>query len=124
MHGKLNACTNCPYHLITILVFHKFFSNLFRELVRCLQSCVRVVMSTCSGMGKTLFVQRIAAMLGALTHHSSTPVYVCIPINGPQVSSDKILNYLTPHLQGPSAPSPQLLHFDISHMVNLNMLWV
>ena len=87
--------------------------------MRCLQSCVRVVMSTCSGMGKTLFVQRIAAKLSALTHHSSTPVYVCIPINGPQVSSDQIVRYLMPHLQGPSAPLPQLLHFDISHMVHL-----
>jgi hypothetical protein len=102
--------------LDTTLLLSQTIGGPERELVRCLQSCVRVVMSTCSGMGKTLFVQRIAAKLSALTHHSSTPVYVCIPINGPQVSSDQIVRYLMPHLQGPSAPLPQLLHFDISHM--------
>lgn len=78
-------------------------------------SSVHLVYSTQPGMGKSLYVQRMAERLKEVH-----PVdYVCIPIHGPVVSVDQITEQLlSTMMQGTNNSHLQVLHFDISHSVS------
>ena len=75
------------------------------------RSCVRVVSSTRAGMGKTLFVTRMAEKLQSLVVHD---VHVIIPVHGPLVTTDSVVQYLVNHQ---STSHCTILHFDISPSV-------
>ena len=83
-----------------------------------MQSSVRVVISTRPGMGKSLYVKRIAEKMSSLCGgNAEEPQCVCISVNGPEATSNEIVKFLLPHYQIPSASFPQTLHFDIAHSV-------
>lgn len=71
---------------------------------------MRVVSSVRSGMGKTLYIKRMAEQL---CEHKPSDASICtvIPIHGPVVSSDTIVEYLKEHDSG------SLLHLDIAPTV-------
>ena len=74
------------------------------------RSAVRVVSSTRAGMGKTLFITRMAEKLDA-----GDKSYLIIPIHGPYVTIDSVMKYLLKHQDN---CSPVIVHFDISPLVN------
>ena len=96
------------------------FSN--REIQSSLELNVRVVLSTCSGMGKSLHIKRMKALLpDSVNGHSS---YVCIPIHGPDVSVRRILEQMEDCMQNPTAPFPQIVHFDVAISVSMYINFV
>ena len=76
--------------------------------------CVRVVSSTRSGMGKSLFISRMveSQRLGDMDE------CVTIPIHGPVVSSDIVLDFLSPHITSHCTS----FHFDIAPRVSTHEL--
>ena len=79
---------------------------------------MRVVISTRPGMGKSLYVKRIAEKMASLCGGNyENDQCICISVNGPEATADEIVEYLLPHYQTPSASFPQTLHFDIAHSV-------
>ena len=73
-------------------------------------SCVRIVSSTRSGMGKSLFITRMADKLNAGSTH------VTIPIHGPEVTPDTVMEFLKDHMEDANST---IFHFDISPTVNI-----
>ena len=63
-------------------------------------------------MGKTLFITRMAEKLQSVTRDSGI---ITIPIHGPQVTSDSVMESLVKHQ---STSHCTILHFDISPSVN------
>lgn len=94
-------------------------------------SCVRVVFSERSGMGKSLYVQRMAKQLGDKINKCVEAVHSVIPIHGPLVNSDVVLSMLKDHYRDPKckiyhfdiAPNVSYLHVNYFDCVNLVMLW-
>ena len=76
------------------------------------RSCVRVVSSTRAGMGKTLFVTQMAKKLHSEVIGSK--LQTTIPVHGPHVSIDSVMQYLINHCDSSYAT---ILHFDISPLV-------
>ena len=76
-------------------------------------SCVRVVNSTRSGMGKSLFITRMADKLTEYT--SMDARHVTIPIHGPEVTSDTVMEFLKDHMKGATST---IFHFDIAPTVS------
>ena len=91
------------YSAMSMNVFFVFFHS---------SSCVRIVSSTRAGMGKTLFVNRMADKLRQLKMQGT--VLVTIPIHGPQVTTDSVMQYLVNHQDSSYCT---ILHFDISPSV-------
>ena len=77
------------------------------------RSCVRVVSSTRSGMGKSLYVKRMADQLRA--HKAVGTVCVTIPLHGPTVSPDIVMEFLKEHLMDLHCT---IFHFDIAPSVS------
>lgn len=77
------------------------------------RSCVRVVYSSRSGMGKSLFIQRMAEKLASGKDPHS--VCVTIAIHGPHVSPSVVLHYLKGHYND---KWPMIFHFDIAPSVS------
>ena len=78
----------------------------------CCRSCVRVVLSSRAGMGKTLFVTRMAEKLKALIPGKNR--LVTIPVHGPFVTTDSIMECLVCH---EDTSDCAILHLDISPSV-------
>ena len=76
------------------------------------RSCVRIVSSTRAGMGKTLFVSRMADKLQEMKVEGT--VLLTIPIHGPHVTTDSVMQYLVDHQDSSYCT---ILHFDISPSV-------
>lgn len=66
--------------------------------------------STRAGMGKTLFITRMAEKLDA-----GDKSHLIIPIHGPYVTVDSVMKYLLKHQDNCSCV---IIHFDISPLVN------
>ncbi len=79
---------------------------------------VRIVISQRSAMGKSLFVQRLAENLSLYRKHLSDRVLVTIPIHGPVVTQDVILDFLTKHMNNPTCC---IYHIDISPSVMISI---
>ena len=78
-------------------------------------SCVRVVSSYRSGMGKSLYVRRMAEQLELLQmEQSGADPLVSIPIHGPLVSADTVVEFLQEHFD---AQQCSIFHFDIAPTV-------
>lgn len=76
----------------------------------CCRSCVRLVTSQRSGMGKTLFIQRLEEKLH-MNVRSPDKVCVTVPLHGPQVTPDIVMDYLEKHMQ---ALPCTIFHLDIA----------
>ena len=60
-------------------------------------------------MGKSLYVQRLAEQLKKIS--AAKPVHVIIPLHGPVVTADTVLNFFLDHY---SDPSCCIYHLDIA----------
>ena len=91
------------------------------------RSMVRLVISNRAGMGKTLFITRLVEKLDRVRskrllfqtapqqRRQAGDNLVTIPIHGPQISSDVIMNMLTkPTMQ----QSPKIIHLDVAPQVS------
>lgn len=99
------SVVDCDRYMILILCFLCRFSFLFRL-------CVRVVLSSRAGMGKTLYITQMAEKLQSKVEGYN--VLITIPIHGPVVTTDSVMEYLVKH-SGTSHCA--ILHFDISPSV-------
>ncbi len=75
--------------------------------------CVRVVSSTHSGMGKSLYVKRRATSLKQKI--CGDDVHVTIPIHGPVVTADSIMDCLKNHIERDNCT---IYHLDIAPRVS------
>ncbi|XP_064403130.1 E3 ubiquitin-protein ligase RNF213-like isoform X2 [Halichondria panicea] len=75
-------------------------------------SCVRVVSSTRSGMGKSLYVKKISASLRKAI--SNDGVHVTIPIHGPVVTADTLMDYFKNYA---GRDNSTIYHLDIAPRV-------
>jgi len=76
---------------------------------------VRVVASKVSGMGKSLYVKRLAQRL-----QKECPIksqHVIVPIHGPVVNADTVMASLCNHTAYQTATA-QIIHFDIASSVS------
>lgn len=78
-------------------------------------SCVRVVSSERPGMGKSLFIKRLAEKLGVISSTSAEAVKAVIPIHGPVVTSDVMLTFLKEHYKDDKC---KIYHFDLASSVS------
>jgi len=78
-------------------------------------SCVRVVSSTRSGMGKSLFITRLADLLKEYMS-TDTTVHVTVPIHGPVVTPDTVMEFLKYHVEEATST---IFHFDIAPSVSM-----
>lgn len=76
--------------------------------VFCFRANVRIVTSQRSGMGKSLFIKRMAQALQCTDQHQ--PHLVSIPIHGPLVTADTVMELLKLHL----CVQFSIFHFDIA----------
>ena len=76
---------------------------------------MRIVASTRSGMGKSLYVMRMADILRCQKEVGS--VCVTIPVHGPVVNPDTVMEFLKDHMVDSNCT---IFHFDISPNVNAN----
>ena len=81
------------------------------------RSCARVVSSKRTGMGKSLFIQRMANQLGVVTNNPTKSTPVVIPIQGPVVTADVVLNFLKDHYREDKC---KIYHFDIAPSVSMH----
>jgi len=80
------------------------------------RSSVRVVASDASGMGKSLYVEKLVQKL---QQRSKTDLHVIVPVHGPVVNTDIIMTSLCHHIPNYSAPPAQIIHLDIAPSVSL-----
>ena len=83
---------------------------------------VRMITSERGGMGKSLYVTKLIKKLQQeLPNPADYPLYITIPIHGPDVDLDVILKHLLQHQQKHHLidPPPQIFHFDISPSVSI-----
>ena len=78
------------------------------------RSCVRVVTSDHPGMGKSFYIQEMAKTLRKQA--MKTCYNYTIPIHGPEVTPDTVMEFLSEHLQDPSR---SMYHLDISSDVSI-----
>ena len=83
------------------------------------RSTVRVVASDVSGMGKSLYIERLAARLAEKLEkqYQIKSQYIIIPIHGPVVNADTVMASLCNHVIG-EIPIAQIIHFDIASSVS------
>lgn len=79
-------------------------------------SSVRIVKSYRSGMGKSLFVSRLAERLQ--DHLGVSDVHVTIPLHGPIVTLDSVLELFKDHSMDPKCC---IYHLDIAP--NVRNIW-
>ena len=77
--------------------------------------CVRVVSSTRSGMGKSLYIQRRAEELKR-NLPSTEPTHVTIPVHGPVATSDIMLDFFKQHM---ARETCTIYHLDIAPSVSV-----
>lgn len=78
------------------------------------RSCVRVITSDHPGMGKSFYIQQMAESLRA-TVGKTTAKYSIIPIHGPEVTSDTVMNFLNKYVEHPPC---SMYHVDIASDVS------
>lgn len=81
-----------------------------------MKSIAHVILSTRSGMGKTLRVKRMAEIIKRI--NNSMLAHISIPIHGPEISIRYILEQLKPCMQDPTDPHPQIIHFNVAQSVS------
>ena len=74
---------------------------------------MRVVSSERAGMGKSLYIRRLSEQLTTLT--SQDPHHVVIPIHGPKVTPDTLVESLIKYIGNSQAT---IFHLDISPSVS------
>lgn len=78
---------------------------------------MRVLASNVSGMGKSLYAKRLAQKLGL-----QTQLHVIVPIHGPIVNADTVMESLCNYATGKT--TAKIIHFDIASSVsNLVMMY-
>ena len=92
-----------------------------REVITSLKSTALFVVSTRSGMGKSLHIKRMAEVIDRV-NTSEKPSYVNIPIHGPEISVRHILEQMKQCMQDPTDPHPQLIHFNIAQSVSVQSI--
>ncbi len=80
-------------------------------------SSVRVVSSERAGMGKSLYIRRMAEQLEMVTEAKPEDCQVIIPIHGPVVTPDVVLKFLKEHYRKNKCV---MYHFDIAPSVSKN----
>ena len=78
-------------------------------------SCVRIVSSDRSGMGKSLYINRLAQELGGRLNQEESSVHVTIPVHGPVVTPDTILELFVDHFKNQTCC---IYHIDIAPNVS------
>lgn len=79
-------------------------------------SSVRVVSSKRTGLGKSLYIKRMAEKLGDKRNESAEAVKVVIPIHGPIVTSDVIMTFLKERFKDDKC---KIYQFDIAPSVSI-----
>ena len=107
----LSAITSPLPYLATgcnlkILLTAEFSQTILSLLYR---SCVRIVSSNRSGMGKSLYILRLSEKL-------KKQRYVTIPLHGPVVTPDTVLELFKDHMMNPTCC---IYHIDIGPNVCL-----
>ena len=90
-----------------------FFASFKRFVSRM---CVRIIKSARSGMGKSLYVKKMAQKLEKL--RGTGPYIITVPIHGPKVTPDHVLELLQSFLDS-NVCNSAIIHFDISPKVSL-----
>ena len=75
------------------------------------RSCVRVVTSDYAGMGKSFHIKRLAKNLQTCFQGKQATKCNIIPIHGPEVTADSVMELLNKHLQY------SMFHIDIAASV-------
>ena len=70
-------------------------------------------------MGKSLFVQRMAEQLSAVKNVAINQCQVTIPLHGPVITSDKLLNFLKNHYEDNKC---MMYHLDIAPNVSITII--
>ena len=83
-----------------------------------LASSVHVIISTRSGMGKTLRVKRMGEMLKQAS--GDNPSSISVPIHGPDINVKSLLENMQrlDCMQDPTDSYPQLIHFNVAQSVS------
>ena len=79
------------------------------------RSCVRVVKCNRSGMGKSLYIQRLAEDLKERLEQTEVSC-VTIPLHGPVITPDTVLELFQNHFKKPSC---YIYHIDIAPSVSM-----
>ncbi|XP_070188878.1 E3 ubiquitin-protein ligase rnf213-alpha-like [Littorina saxatilis] len=79
--------------------------------------CVRVVKSNRSGVGKTLYKQRLTDRLKRNLRRERRPVSITIPLHGRVADTEDMAACLLPHTLHPGDVLPRIVHLDISYEV-------
>ena len=82
-------------------------------------SRVRLVTSLRSGMGKSLYIQHMVEQLQAKIRGIGSKACVTVPLHGPQVSPDIVMDYLVKCMQE-SACTRSIFHLDVAPSVSIN----
>lgn len=80
-----------------------------------IRSCVRFVISDRHGMGKSLFVKNLAENLRFNLQCSDNSLHAVVPLHGPVVTSDTVLELLKDYAKNPTCC---IYHFDIAPNVS------
>ena len=81
-----------------------------------------MVSSRRNGMGKSLFIQRMANRLGIVANSPAKSIPAVIPIHGPLVTADVVLNFLKEHYKDEKC---KIYHFDVAPSVSIHYsVWV
>lgn len=83
-----------------------------------ISSCVRVVTSDRTGMGKSLYIQRMKEELKSKYYGVFSDVI--IPVHGPKVTSDSIVQLLKSSVGSKDTNQAIIFHLDISPNVSIN----
>ena len=89
------------------------YNIIVNEYVWCFRSHVRIISSNRGGMGKSLFIKRMAQRLKQECK-SQESVYAVIPIHGPLVTSDVILKFFMGRYEDDKC---MIYHLDIAPSV-------
>lgn len=79
-------------------------------------SCVRVFKSVRAGMGKSLYIQRMEEQLSTQCKETC---HVVIPVHGPKVTFDTIVQLLKNSTQQRDHGKAVIYHIDISPSVSI-----
>ncbi|XP_035676169.1 LOW QUALITY PROTEIN: E3 ubiquitin-protein ligase rnf213-alpha-like [Branchiostoma floridae] len=82
------------------------------------RSSVRVISSDRPGLGKSLYVQRLAQKLHVKRQPTRrTSCYLKVPFHEAVIDVDSVLSALNKQEQNPEKPTPSIIHLDVSPMV-------
>ena len=112
-------------HQLQLLIIRSLLSKstlkLFYVVFCCMySSCVRIVSSDRSGMGKSLYIKRLAQNLAMNLSRTEEAVHVTIPLHGPLVTPDTVLHLFKDHFKNQTCC---IYHIDISPSVRICIFW-